>query len=284
MADSRFSQARTAKRQARMAARATAAVYGGRAPSIARAGGGFKDNMSNWHPRRVNYSEEGNQRERLADRANDLVANDPHACSLIESINVNAVGPGLWPQSKPNYKRLGLSEDQAEQIAEQAEFEFELFNREADARTVSDFYGLQFQNLWSTLVNGEFINLPLMLKDPSRRYRLALQAVDPLRMRTPADLGHNCNVRDGIRLGNLGQPLSYFIANPADGQLQPGMGLNCFAEMTPKQGHRHTCIHRYHAKTPEQVRGVSVLAPAMSFFRNFADYLDYELIVNPEGR
>ena len=174
-----------------MAAKATAAVFCGRAPSIARAGGGFKDNMRNWQPRRVNYSEEGNQRERLADRANDLVANDPHACSLIESINVNAVGSGLWPQSNPNYKRLGLSEEQAEEIAEQAEFE--LFNREADDRTVSDFYGLQFQNLWSTLVNGEFITLPLMLKDPACRYRLALQAVDPLRMRTPADLKEKRN-------------------------------------------------------------------------------------------
>ena len=95
--DTRFAQARHAKRQMRMAQRAAGSVSGGRAPTISRTGGGFSGNMGNWSPRRIGYSEEGNQRERLADRANDLVANDPHACSLINSINVNAVGPGLWP-------------------------------------------------------------------------------------------------------------------------------------------------------------------------------------------
>jgi lambda family phage portal protein len=37
-------------------------------------------------------------------------------------------------------------------------------------------------------------------------------------------------------------------------------------------------MHRFHAKSPEQVRGVGVLGPAMNFFRNFSDYLDYELL------
>ncbi len=272
---SRFAQIRQAKRQA---AAMQKAVGGGRAPAISRTGGTGSGSMANWTPRRVSFREEGRQREALVDRANDLVANDPHACSLVESISVNAIGPGLWPQSKPHWKRLGLSEEQANEIAEQAEWEFELWNREADARGISDFYGIQFQNLWSKLVNGEFLNLPLMLKDSSRRYRLALQVVDPVRLRTPFDRMGSPEVRDGVRLGPLGEPVGYFIANPGDGQMVSPLSCASFIELPPRRGHRPVVMHRFHAKVPEQVRGVSVLAPAMSFFRNFADYLDYELV------
>jgi lambda family phage portal protein len=272
---SKFAEIRQIKRDAKITA---AAIRGGRAPSISRTGGRFTGSMTNWSPRRINYPEEGRQREVLINRTNDLVANDPHACSLVEAISVNAVGPGLWPQSKPNFKRLGISEEQATEISEQAEWEFEQFNREADASGVADFYGIQYQNLWSMLVNGEFLNLPLMIDDPARRYRLALQALDPSRMRTPSDQSHSANVRDGVRLGELGQPVGYFIANPPDGQMAHSMFTTHFEEQPPKRGHRHVVMHRFHKKTPEQVRGVSVLAPALSFFRNFADYMDYELL------
>lgn len=254
---------------------------GGRSPVISRSGGSGTGVLSNWQPRRVSWREEGRQREAIADRANDLVANDPHGCSLVEAISVNAVGPGRWPQSKPNFKRLGITEEQAIEIAEQAEWEFELWNREADARGIADFYGIQFQNLWSMLVNGEFLNLPLMLADdshPDRRYRLALQVLDPVRMRTPFDLSTSPNIRDGVRLGSLGEPTGYFIADPDDGRLVAGMTSRSFTELPPKRGHRQVVIHRFHQKAPETVRGVSVLAPAMPFFRNLGDYLDHELI------
>jgi lambda family phage portal protein len=248
------------------------------ASSISRSGAGNSGGLATWTPRRVTWREEGRQREAIADRSNDLVANDPHACSLIESISINGVGPGLWPQSKPNWKRLGITEEQATEISEQAEWEFELFNREADARGVSDFYGIQFQNLWSTLINGEFINLPLMLDDPARRYRLAIQTVDPVRMRTPIDFSLSPTIRDGVRLGSLGEPVGYFIADPDDGRLLSRLSSSQFQELPPKRGHRPVVIHRFIAKTPEQVRGMGVLAPAMPFFRNLADYLDYELL------
>lgn len=265
-----------AKRAANRVARGV--IAGGRAPLISHNGGGYAHGMGKWSPRRITYREEGTQRELLARRSGDLVANDPHACSLVESISTNAVGPGLWPQSKPNFKRLGLTEDQATDIAAQAEWEFELFNLEADARGVSDFYGGQFQNLWSMLVNGEFLNLPLMLDDPARRYRLAIQVLDPLRLRTPSNFAGDINVRDGLRLGPLGEVAGYFIANPSDGQLLSSMTSTSFVELPPRLGHRPVVFHGFHSKLPEQVRGVPVLAPAMNFFRNFSDYLDYELI------
>jgi lambda family phage portal protein len=266
------------RQQRLMAAGNPLLVPSGRSRTISRKGGTYAGEMAGWTPRRINYREESRQRDLLANRAADLVANDPHATSLIDSININAVGPGIWPQSKPNWKRLGISEEQSVEIAEQAEWEFERFNVEADARGVTDFYGIQFQNLWTTLVKGEFLNIPLMLDDPARRYRLAIQVVDPSRLRTPADFGDSPDIRDGIRLGRLGEAVEYFIADPDDGRFVGGLASNMFAKLPPKRGHRHVVMHRFHAKEPEQVRGYSILGPAMGFFRNLSDYLDYELV------
>lgn len=271
---SHFAQLRAARRQqARMVAH-----LGAQASSIDRTAGGHDGTLSNWHPRRLGWHEAGRQRETIAERANHAVANDAHAASLIDSISINTVGTGLWPRATPQHKRLGITEDAARELAESAEWEFEKWTREADARETTDFYGLQFQNIWSMLVNGEFLNLPLMIKDPARRYSLALQAVDPLRLRTPSSLWADPKVRDGVRLGELGQPVGYFIADPADGRMNPFLDLGSFRELPARRGHRPQVLHRFHAKSPEQVRGVSILAPVMKFIRDKADYLDFELV------
>lgn len=254
------------------------------AGSFTRTGAGVGGTLSNWSPRRLSWSEEGRQRERIAERANDIAANNAHGASLIDSIALNTVGTGLWPQSRPSWKRLGITEQQAQTIAEVMEWEFEQFSRIADASSpsaetaTSDFYGLQFQNIYSMLVNGEFINLPLMLNDSSRRYSLAIQSVDPVRLRTPMGLLGAKDVRDGIRLGANGQPTGYLLADPEDGRLFSSLDLRSFRELSPRSGHRPTVIHRFHKKLPEQVRGISILAPAMKFFRDMNDYLDFELV------
>lgn len=247
--------------------------------SISRAGAGQSGTLSNWYPRRLSRPEEGRQRERLVDRANDLALNHPHAASLVDSITVNTVGIGLWPQSKPAWKRLGITEEQAREVAEQVEWEFEQWaTREADAREVTDFYGIQFQNIWSMLVNGEFVNLPLMIDNPDRDYSLAIQTVDPVRLRTPLQHLHKPDIRDGIRLGPAGNAVSYFLAEPDDGIISRPLDLRHFRELPRRRGHRPVVIHRFHVKQPEQTRGVSVLAPSMKFFRDVSDYLDFELV------
>lgn len=258
--------------------------YSPQSAAISRVGAGSMGTMSNWSPRRLTWIEEGRQRERIVDRANDIAANNAHGASIIESITTNAVGSGIWPQARPHWKRLKITESQAQDIAEQMEYEFEQFALTADASAVDhssatcNFYGIQYQNLFGLLVNGEFINLPLMLNDTNRRYSLALQALDPVRLRTPLSINGRADVRDGIRLGSMGQPTGYFIADPEDGRFSTSLDLRSFRELAPTSGHRPNILHRYIKKTPEQIRGVSVLAPAMKFFRDMADYMDFELV------
>lgn len=248
------------------------------AATVSRASAGALGTMSNWSPRRLSWREESNQREKVVLRATDITVNDAHGASIVDSITMNSVGTGLWPRSTPNAKRLGISEEQAAEVAETMEWEFEQFNRIADARGVTDFYGLQTQTVWSLLVKGEFVNLPLMLRDPARRYSLALQCVDPLRLRTPAVYSSAADVRDGIRLGEVGQATGYFLANPENGLMVPGLDLSQFEELPPRRGHRPVVMHGFVAKEPEQVRGIPIFAPVMKLFRDKGDYLDFELV------
>lgn len=248
------------------------------AATVSRSSATMVGTMSNWTPRRLSWREEGTQRERVALRATDITINDAHGASIIDSITSSSVGTGLWPRSTPNAKRLGISEEQASDIAETMEWEFEQFARQSDARGVTDFYGQQVQVVWSALVKGESITLPLMLRDPSRRYALALQGIDPLRLRTPAAYSSAIDVRDGIRLGEQGQPIGYFLADPENGLIIPGLDLSQYKELPPRRGHRPVVMHSFVPKEPEQVRGVPIFAPVMKLFRDKGDYLDFELV------
>lgn len=249
-----------------------------RAATVSRVAAGALGTMSNWTPRCLSWREEGSQREKVALRATDIAVNDAHGASIVDSITLNTVGTGLWPRSTPNFRRLGITEEQAAEVAEAMEWEFEQFAREADARGITDFYGVQVQNVWSLLVKGEFVNLPLMLDDPARRYSLAIQSVDPLRLRTPADYAASSDVRDGVRLGKNGQPIGYFLADPENGLISPGLDLSQFREFPPNRGHRPVVLHKFVPKEPEQGRGVPIFAPVMKLFRDKNDYLDFELV------
>jgi len=249
------------------------------AATVSRSAATAIGTMSNWTPRRLSWREEGSQREKVALRSTDIAVNDAHGASIIESITTNTVGTGLWPRSTPNYKRLKITEEQATEVAEAMEWEFEQFAKEADARGVTDFYGIQVQNIWAMLVKGEFLNLPLMLRDQARRYALAIQTIDPARLRTPAAYAAAPDVRDGIRLGENGQATGYFLADPENGLIFSGDSYNYeFQELPPKRGHRPVVIHRFVPKEPEQARGVPIFAPVMKLFRDKSDYLDFELV------
>lgn len=250
--------------------------------SIKSKSGSNTGTLGNWIPSWLNRWSEGRHREKAGGRARELTANDPHAASVIDSMAVNIVGTGLMPQSRPNIKALGWSEEQGETFQEQVEWAFHLWSKKADARGRLPFWALQYRSMLSMLINGEFAQLPLMLPDPDREFSLALQSIDPMRIATPADLSTDQAIRDGVVLNDLGGPSAYWIANPPAHQVITGsytsLSSRHFARIQARIGHRPGLLHCFMDKDEEQVRGRSVLAPAMKFFRDLSDYLDYELV------
>lgn len=245
---------------------------------VARTGGRYRGTLSNWLVGRNSAWTEGRERETIADRAEDLFANDPHAASVIDSMAVNTVGTGIVPQSRPHHRVLGISEDAARDFGEQCEWSYTLWCREADARGIMPFWGIQLLSVYSLLVRGEFFRIPVMLQDSGRTFSLALQCVDPIRLATPVDLANQPRLRDGVELSRLGRPEAYWIANPVNGEISTSLSSGSFTRVSARAGHRPGAFHVYLAKSEEQVRGHSVLTPAMKFFRDLSDYLDYELV------
>lgn len=244
---------------------------------VSRVAGGLRGTLSNWLVSRNNRYSERLERETISDRAEDITGNDPHAASVVDSIAINSVGTGLVPQSRPNTKYLKWSEEQARDFQAQAEWAFHIWQQEADAAGRLNFWQICLLSVYSMLVRGEFFRIPVMENRPEKTFSLALQCVDPMRMYTPFD-NNTGSIRDGIEFGNIGRPEAYWIANPEDGFISRNLPQNSFSRIPARAGHRPGAFHVFLAKTEEQIRGMSILAPALKAFKDLNDYLDFELV------
>lgn len=262
--------------------RAASPAAPGRVPGIALTAGGYHGTMSNWFPHRQTEFSASRERSRIQARADDLAGNDPNAASLIGGMTVNIVGPGIRPQSTLSAERLGISEEEAARLRDAIEREFARWASRPDRADAGDrlnFWQIQELNIRSTLVKGEYLNLCVDRGDPLAPFSLALQVLSPLRLASPGDLTLSPLIRDGVHLGSRGEPVGYYIANPdpLTGRLDVGLSWNV-AYYPARVAWRPVVLHAFPQTDEEQVRGVSVLAPAMKFFRDLSDYLDYELV------
>ena len=174
---------------------------------------------------------------------------------------------------------LGISEEQAEEISDQAEYRFNIWSKQADAEGVDHFSDLQFVTIRSMIGRGEYLNLPVTLDTGiNRDFSLAIQVLDNRRLRTPINMMSDRDIRDGIRLGPRGERLSYFVADPDDGHLTTFLTSQQFQEIPAWRGHRRGIFHGFIRKDSEQIRGVSALAPCMKLFRDYDDYMDFEVV------
>ena len=245
---------------------------------VSRLAGGLRGTLSNWLVRRNSSYSARTERRVIADRAEDLAANDTHAASGIDSIATNTIGTGLNPQSRPNAKILGWDDQQTRDFQSQAEWAWYIWQSESDAAGRISFWQNCLVAIRSLLIKGEFFRIPLMINRSGRTFSLALQSVDPIRVYTPSDLTERKNIHDGVVVGKYGIPKAYYVANPDTSFINYDLNSNDFARVRARAGHRPGMIHVFIAKTEEQVRGVSILAPAMKFFKDLNDYLDFELV------
>ncbi|MCF8090808.1 MAG: phage portal protein [Desulfotignum sp.] len=249
-------------------------------PDVARSAASNRGTMANWVVQRINRLTESTQRTKVTDRAADMVANDPHAASTVDSMALNSVGTGLIAQSNPHQKILGWTDSQVKDFQENAEWAFALWGREADAAGRMPWWCIQFLTTYSLFVHGEYLRVPIVLDRPDRSFSFALQCLHPSRLATPRDFLSHTDIRDGVALTPYGAPQKYYIANPSDRFARTPASLSStqFATVPAWIGHRPGCFHGFVQKSEEQVRGVSILAPAMKFFRDLSDYLDFELV------
>lgn len=211
----------------------------------------------------------------LRSRSRDANRNDPVASGATDTYAVNIVGAGLKPQSRIRAEVLGVSEGKADKLRRQAELAFERWAPLADAANLLDFDEIQFLALRKVCEDGEAICLPTWASEPWRPYGRCLELIESDRLANPLAMIADPAVRNGIRFGPRGEPVSYFIRKAG----KNGTIESDYSELAARDAAgRPKIMHVYRALRPGQSRGLPLFAPILTYFKDLADYLEAEVV------
>lgn len=222
----------------------------------------------------------------LRQRSRDLNRNDAHASAITGTVVANVVGTGLKPQSRPDFEALAITPDEATVFARQAERAWRRWCPTADSQNRMDFYEIQALVKRQILENGEVFLLPLMIADdPGRRYRLALEVIEADRVSTPLGQFASPTIRDGVELGERGDPIAYHIRKRHPGDVLLGQaGVTGQQEWVRypavNRAGRKNVLHLYAVKRPGQTRGEPFFAPVLSAFKDLGDMFEAEIVAS----
>jgi lambda family phage portal protein len=221
----------------------------------------------------------------LRQRSRALNRDDAHASAITNTVVSNIVGSGITPQCRIDHKTLEISPQQAADFARQAERAWKRWVPYADAQNRMDFYAIQGLIQRQILENGEVIALPLMVRDePWRPLRLAYEIIEADRLETPIGKRTDPNIRDGVELGERGQPIAYWIRkrHPGDASLIGQAAVAAKAEFirypARNAAGRKNVLHLFWTKRPGQTRGEPFFAPVLEYFRNLGQTVEAELM------
>lgn len=227
---------------------------------------------------------------KLRERSRDLVRNDGIASGAIDTIVTNIIGSGIRPQSRVDAEALKINEEYAEKLCRQIDKVWERWACTADAGNRMNFSQIQELSERSRFVNGESLIIPVRIKSSKakRPYSLALQLIEADRMNTPADKVSEKDIRSGVRIGEYGEAVEYFVRKTHPGDLFYGSRYgNGKEEYVVYPAYNDlgdpNILHLYHVKRPGQSRGVPFFAPVITVFKNRVDYMDAELVAARVG-
>lgn len=216
----------------------------------------------------------------IRERSRDLNRNDAHASGITGTMTTNVVGSGIRPQSRVDRELLGMDEDAASGFQKSAERAWKSWVPFADAGNRMDFYEIQQLVDRQILENGEAVIIPMMLKEPGRPYSLALHIIESDRLDTPPGMQGDKSIRSGVRIGEKGEPISYFIQKTHPGDIRfAKRGEREFIEISAKNEYgRSNIFHLYFVLRSGQTRGIPFFAPVLTYFKDLAEYAEAELV------
>lgn len=246
-----------------------------------RTGAQRKGTLKTWRPVALGTDAQiAMERETIIERAIDLVSSDPHAAGIVENIATLVVGSGLRPYPQIDSAITGLSKEQIKTLSAAQKASYRKWTGYADAAARMSFESIEYLALRQFTQFGEFLFTVPMVDRPGRPYYLALQPIHPLRLKTPVDLYKQDNIREGVEVGEYGEPVAYWIKMTGSGSGWKADVSSNFVRIPARAGHRMKVIHCFYQTDSEQFRGYSFFSPAMKFLRDLSDYLDAELVSN----
>ncbi len=228
--------------------------------------------------------------EMLRARSSDLARNDGHAAGILETEVSNVVGTGFKAEPTIDFKALKISPERAEEIGDEMQRVWRLWQPWADVSNRLDFRDMEQLVFRSILERGDVFLIRKTKTDNRRPLSFCWQVIEADRVDTPTMITRDFDLPDGHQLSagietdRNGEPVFYYVLKN-----HPGSDSFSFAfqnarekdfERIPAfddQG-RPNVIHLFHQKRPGQTRGVPFFAPVLLYFQNLADWMDAELV------
>lgn len=230
---------------------------------------------------------------KLRARSRDLVRNAPIATGAVGTFVSNTIGSGLSLQCRPDYKFLGMSEEEATAWCDDVEREFRSWaeSPDCDITRTQNFYGLQGLVFRSMFESGDvFSLLPFVATDKaSSPYQLKIQVIEADRVGNPSSTPGislvpkpgtpGPSIVSGIEVDKYGAPVAYHICNqhPLDFQYASTLKWDRFPAFGTASGRRNV-LHVFARLRPGQNRGVPDLAPVIEALKQIDRYTEAEIM------
>ena len=213
-------------------------------------------------------------------RFRQLQLTNPFVARQIDALVIGAVKTGLNPQSLISADATteggaAIGAETAKRFAQQAETFFGDWCHEADATNRHTFQELQAFVLSRVLCDGEIFVRKVAVKEATRTIPYALQCYEAEQISTPMDKGSDRSIREGVELGERGQPVAYWVrkVHPGD-TITVGVSKSNDFEHVPAA----EMMHLFLQKRPGQTRGYPILVPALRIWQDLDKYWEAEIV------
>jgi lambda family phage portal protein len=215
--------------------------------------------------------------DKLRSRSRDRWRNDGLAHGALNAMVEGIAGCGMRPLLRLDAQALGIPRERARELQRQASQLWREWCRTADACERVTMDELQSLIIGSCLMSGDTFVRPLMVQSATQpsRFELRVEVIEGDRCDTP--LGKIATaVRNGIELGERGEPTHYWISREHPGD---SLGARTF-DRIPRIGPtgRPNVLHVYAVDRPGQSRGRPLLAPVLDAFKDLDDYIEAEVV------
>lgn len=217
----------------------------------------------------------------LRARARDLERNHPFAQSVVRARRLGVVGRRMRYSCRPDFRFLGIDQDEAMRWASEFERVWETYAHGPD-RLIDAGRRLDFTRMMALIHDRDFVDGESLVTaewDPSRRFRTCFQVVDCDRLSNPDGQPETAFLKGGVALDGLSAPIGYHIrqAHPNDlGYVGARTALWSFVRRETDWG-RMVCNHSFESIRPGQTRGVTAFASVIIAMKMGQEYADAEL-------
>ena len=198
----------------------------------------------------------------------------PQARALIQRMVDSVVDSGLKLDSTPNAEILGITQEKAEEWAQNVEERYDLWASSKDSHRseINTFY--QFQRLYALgyYRDGETFTRIFYNRDKSLISPVQVEAIDPNQIMgdiTTSTLG-NVYQKDGIERDAKGRELSYSIRIPDP--KKPGHFKFIKIPAKGRKSKKPLMLHGFSQEYAGQSRGISKISHAIQDFENITDF------------